>query len=312
MEPVRVLQERGVNPAIFYENGNIHPAAEYARRLATLREWAASDDPAIVAPIPVVEGAYDPAAWEQVSGAIGDRAIDQARELIARAEGGNAAGADGPAGPSGTATRPYKRKDEGGGSLPEPRGLTDEEALRVAAYREAIEGGADPEAAVTLAVDPALRETRCRLCYRARLEAAAAYAAENGFTAIGTTLSVSPYQYTEVIREEVERAAAKAGLAPCFEDYRPFYDEATRRSRARGMYRQNNCGCRISDLEAQAERAQRKARRARAKAAEAEAHAEERAAAEAERQAKRAERRAYNEKQARKRAILKAMREQRE
>ena len=54
------------------------------------------------------------------------------------------------------------------------------------------------------------------------------------------------------------------------------------------MYRQNFCGCRISDLEAAAERA----------------------AEEAARAAHKAERAAYDKKQARKRAILKALREQ--
>lgn len=62
-----------------------------------------------------------------------------------------------------------------------------------------------------LSVDPARREARCRACYRLRLEETARVAAERGFEGIGTTLSVSPYQYTQVIREEVERAAAQAG-----------------------------------------------------------------------------------------------------
>ena len=42
---------------MFYANSNIHPAEEYARRLATLREWAADAD------VEVVEGATDPEAW---------------------------------------------------------------------------------------------------------------------------------------------------------------------------------------------------------------------------------------------------------
>ena len=95
-----------------------------------------------------------------------------------------------------------------------------------------------------------------------------------------------------------------------FEDFRPYYDEATRRSRQLGMYRQNFCGCRISDLEAAAERAERKAERAAAKAAERAAHASERAAEQAARARHKAERAAYDQKQARKRAILKALREQ--
>ena len=139
---------------------------------------------------------------------------------------------------------------------------------------------------------------------------AAALAAEQGFDAVGTTLSVSPYQYTDVIREELERAASAAGVRPLFEDYRPFYDEATHRSRSLRMYRQNYCGCRFSDAEAAAERAERKAERAAVRKAEAALHAAERAAAEAERIARKAERAAYDAKQARKRAVLKALRDQ--
>ena len=205
LEPVRLLRAAGHDLTIAYLNSNIAPADEYARRLATLRAWAADEQ------VPVVEGAYDPAAWEASAGRVGEAAHD-----------------------------------------------------------------------------PVRREARCRACYRLRFEEAAALAAEQGFDAVGTTLSVSPYQYTDVIREELERAASAAGVRPLFEDYRPFYDEATHRSRSLRMYRQNYCGCRFSDAEAAAERA----------------------AAEAERIARKAERAAYDAKQARKRAVLKALRDQ--
>ena len=46
----------------------------------------------------------------------------------------------------------------------------------------------------------AAREARCRACYRLRFEEAARYARDHGFTALGTTLSVSPYQYTRNVR----------------------------------------------------------------------------------------------------------------
>ena len=154
------------------------------------------------------------------------------------------------------------------------------------------------------------REARCRACYRLRFEEAAHYAREHGFAALGTTLSVSPYQYTRIIREELERACAREGIKACFADYRPFYDEATRRSREGGMYRQNYCGCRFSDAEAAAEREERRAARRAAREAELAAHADKRAAAEAERARTRAEKQAYADKQAKKRAILKALREQ--
>ena len=90
---------------------------------------------------------------------------------------------------------------------------------------------------------------------------------------MATTLTVSPYQYTETIREELERACEPHGLAAVFRDYREQYPEATRRSKAMGM-----------------------------EAAEAPA----RAAAEAARQKKRAEKQAYANKRAAQRAALKA------
>ncbi len=247
MEPVRILRSGGGGPVIFYAHGNIHPAEECARRLATLREWADGEG------LAAVEGAYDVEAWEATVGRIGD-AAEAAFGVICNEEG------DG-------------------------RGETDSKAR-------------------------AAREARCRACYRLRFTEAARYAAEHGYSALGTTLSVSPYQYTSIIREELERACANAGIEARFEDYRPYYDEATRRSREGGMYRQNYCGCRFSEAEAAAEREERAAARRAAREAEKAARADERAAEEAERARKRAEKQAYADKQARKRAALKALREQ--
>ena len=110
-------------------------------------------------------------------------------------------------------------------------------------------------------------EDRCRVCYRMRLEEAARYAQEHGFEAISTTLAVSPYQLSEICHEELQKAARSHGLECVWEDFRPYYPEATRRSRALGMYRQNYCGCLVSKAEADTERAQRKREKAAARAA---------------------------------------------
>lgn len=183
---------------------------------------------------------------------------------------------------------------------------------------EVIEGTYDPASWEACAgrvgaapAGSARREARCRACYRLRLTETARAAAERGFDGISTTLSVSPYQYVDVIAEELAHAAAGAGCACVFRDFRPFYEQATQRSRELGMYRQNYCGCRFSDEEAAAERAERKEARRVAREAERAAHADERAAEEAQRAARRAERAAYDAKQARKHAVLKALREQR-
>lgn len=272
LEPVRLLQAAGHDIAIYYANSNIAPREEYAHRLATLEDWAKSEG------IPVIEGPYDPATWEEAAGRIGDAALADVQ--AARRESQPA-----------TANRA-----ESGRRAPADR------------ISESCEHA--PFRADVLSVDPTRREARCRACYRLRLEETARVAAEQGFDGIGTTLSVSPYQYTQIIEQEVRRAAEREGIEGIFEDFRPYYDEATRRSRALGMYRQNYCGCRISDEEATAERAERKAQRAAAKQAERAEHAAEIAAAEAELKKHRADRAAYDKKQARKRAILKSLREQ--
>lgn len=293
LEPTRLLKAAGHDITIYYANSNIHPAEEYEHRLATLRAWAAD------AGFEVLEGPYDPATWEACAGRIGDAAIAEVEQARAKADAEGECEGE-PGSPDDASSNRCKTVTDTnhGASAPDGAPLSASSASSAA-----------PRAAV-LSVDPARREARCRACYRLRLEETARVAAERGFEGIGTTLSVSPYQYTQVIREEVERAAAQAGIAPVFEDFRPYYDEATRESRELGMYRQNFCGCRISDLEAAAERAERKEQRAAAKAAERAAHADERAAEEAARAAHKAERAAYDQKQARKRAILKSLREQ--
>jgi predicted adenine nucleotide alpha hydrolase (AANH) superfamily ATPase len=102
---------------------------------------------------------------------------------------------------------------------------------------------------------------RCRACYRLRLRAVAQWAAENGFDAVATTLTVSPYQDAESIAREGRLACEEAGVTYLERDFRERYPDATRRSRELGMYRQNYCGCIISELEAREGRAARRAAR---------------------------------------------------
>lgn len=149
---------------------------------------------------------------------------------------------------------------------------------------------------------------RCRRCYRMRLEEAARMAADGGFDCLSTTLAVSPYQFSDIVHEELDAAAAAVGLPSVFRDFRPAYPEATRRSRALGMYRQNFCGCAFSNAEAAAEREARRNARAQEKAQWRREHAAEIEAADAARQQKRAERSAYDAKQHRKKEALRAFR----
>lgn len=307
MEPVRLTRESGVEPVIYYANSNIHPDEEYARRLETLEFWARDEA------LEVIEGPYDPASWEAVVGRIGDAAHAKHGVIVHEADNSPLIGADegdALASPSSAA----------GEAVAEPRDSAGEAVANLSPISSksntvsstAADATTSADDATSAEVSPAeqARQARCRACYRLRFEETARYAAEHGFESIGTTLSVSPYQYTAIIREELERAAQAAGISTCFVDYRPYYDNATQRSREVGMYRQNYCACRFSEEEARVEREMRKQVRKVAKEAEAAARREQAAAAEAEAQAKRAEKAAYAEKQARKRAILKQMREQ--
>lgn len=115
------------------------------------------------------------------------------------------------------------------------------------------------------------REERCRACYALRLQAACRVARDGGFGHVATTLAVSPYQLFDVCNDVLEHLARPLGLTPVIRDFRPWYPEATRRSRELGMYRQNYCGCRFSAAEAAIGRArardERRAARAAARAA---------------------------------------------
>lgn len=297
LEPSRILREQGHDLTIFYANSNIAPANEYEHRLETLRTWAGSEG------IAVQEGSYDQQQWEKTAGRIGSAAVEEARKKLLAHKSEEV----GAAAVAGQAQAGASRAQAGAGDAKEEAAG----AAANASLRFGTHGELTLEEAAALAVDPGKRAARCRACYRLRLQEAARRAAEQGFEALSTTLAVSPYQYSDIIQEELERAAAEAGVKAVFEDFRPFYPEATRRSRDLGMYRQNNCGCLLSYTEAAAERAERKAERKALHAAERAAHASEHAAEAAALAARKAERANYDAKQARKRAILKALRDQR-
>ena len=132
-----------------------------------------------------------------------------------------------------------------------------------------------------------------------RFERVAQFAKESGFSGVGTTLTISPYQYALTIKEELQRACEGAGLTCFYEDYSSHFREAQRRAKEEGLYRQHYCGCLPSKAEAESEKrelTEAKERRAQAR--------------EAELQKKRDEKQAYAEKRAKQKAILKNMRKE--
>ena len=127
---------------------------------------------------------------------------------------------------------------------------------------EVLEAGYDPDewarAVEGVEADPA---RRCRRCFELRLGMTARIAADRGMDAVATTLTVSPYQDQHSIAQAGRAACVAHGVAFLETDYRDRYREASRRSRALGMYRQNYCGCVYSQEEAATQRAERAARK---------------------------------------------------
>lgn len=133
---------------------------------------------------------------------------------------------------------------------------------------ELIEGDYDPKVwEEQAAIHGTDREERCRACYRLRFEETGRVAKERGFDTISTTLTISPYQFIDIINEELQAAADRHGLKAEIRDFRDSYREATRISRQKEMYRQKYCGCRLSIPEAEESRRLAKERRKAAKAA---------------------------------------------
>jgi len=88
--------------------------------------------------------------------------------------------------------------------------------------------------------------SRCIMCYTVRLNAAAKYAADNGFEAFSTSLLVSPYQQHDTIRSLAEEAASRCGISFAYYDWRPHFREGQNMAREDGLYRQKYCGCMYS------------------------------------------------------------------
>ena len=91
--------------------------------------------------------------------------------------------------------------------------------------------------------------SRCRRCIGQRLHRAAQEAVARDCSGFSTTLSISPYQDHEAIREAGAEAAQRFDVEFLYEDLRPLYGESRRLSREWGIYRQKYCGCLLSEWE---------------------------------------------------------------
>jgi predicted adenine nucleotide alpha hydrolase (AANH) superfamily ATPase len=90
-------------------------------------------------------------------------------------------------------------------------------------------------------------DPRCRACYRDRLRATAGKAIELGCDVFSTTLTVSPWQDHNLLREAGASVAEETGIAFLYRDFRPMYEQSAEVSSELGLYRQPYCGCIMSE-----------------------------------------------------------------
>ena len=91
--------------------------------------------------------------------------------------------------------------------------------------------------------------SRCRICWKMRLEETARYAKKEGFEAFTTTLLVSPYQERRAIMEIGSELSAEFGVKFLDNDFRDGFRAAQQFAREHNMYRQKYCGCIFSEKE---------------------------------------------------------------
>ena len=93
---------------------------------------------------------------------------------------------------------------------------------------------------------------RCRVCFTLQLEASAKYAADNGFSHLSTTLTISPHKDPRLINIIGSEISEKYGLSWVERIWRRRggFKRSVEESRRLGLYRQNYCGCVYSERDA--------------------------------------------------------------
>ena len=92
-------------------------------------------------------------------------------------------------------------------------------------------------------------DERCAACIGLRLRRTAARAAATGCETFATSLAISPWQDHDAIQEGGRSAAAEHGVAFVYEDLRPLYRASRSFAKEAGLYRQQYCGCLLSEWE---------------------------------------------------------------
>ena len=95
------------------------------------------------------------------------------------------------------------------------------------------------------------RGRRCSLCFQLRLRKTFLYARANGFDAVASTLSISPYKSTVQVNEQGLALARETGVEFLAENFkkRDGWQVARLKAAALGIRHQDYCGCVFSKAE---------------------------------------------------------------
>ena len=89
---------------------------------------------------------------------------------------------------------------------------------------------------------------RCKICIAQRMDKTFAYAVENGFEVVTTTLSISPHKDAEFINTLGENLEKKYGVKYLHADFKKEngYLRSIQICKDMNIYRQDYCGCEFS------------------------------------------------------------------
>jgi predicted adenine nucleotide alpha hydrolase (AANH) superfamily ATPase len=126
--------------------------------------------------------------------------------------------------------------------------LDEARKIALAAGVGLIEDDYDPEGWTALTLkfkDEPEKGRRCDVCYAVRLARTAARASRGGFDAFTTVMSLSPWKKAAVLNRMGRQFAARHRIAFLEADFKKKdgFKKSVDLSRARGLYRQDYCGC---------------------------------------------------------------------
>jgi len=93
------------------------------------------------------------------------------------------------------------------------------------------------------------KDPRCEFCYELRLGKTAEVAADQDFDSFSTTLTISPYQDHELIKEVGKKIGEEKGIQFIYKDMRDGFSEHHKLANEMDLYKQGYCGCIFSEKE---------------------------------------------------------------